>query len=184
MPTVDQLITVLAEVESTIRARFTRRLSIIASRYDVDDLIGDVTLKCYEAIGSCRAQTETELRHWVLTTAKYTAETKITSHRAAKRSTVREQVAIGVATDESRDGYQPAIDGTVEMVAELQETYEDVTAALEHLPEMQAKVIRMLYVEGREYAEIAQCVGWSVETCRSIVSRGLKTLRAKLVKLA
>jgi len=180
MPVVDQLVAVLAEVESTIRARFSRRLTIIGSRYDVDDLLGDVAIKCIRGIDSCRAETETELRHWVLTTAKNTAETVITANRTAKRSTAREQQAIGVATDDSRDGFQPAIEDAPEMVAEFNEECKIVMNAIAQLSPNQATAIRMWYIDGCDYAAISAKLGLSVNMCRLLVSRGLKKVRAKL----
>lgn len=177
--TVENLIAVLSATESTIRARYARKLMIIAGRFDIDDLVQLTAMKCFNALESCNAQSDEELTHWVIQTARFTCQTAITAHRAAKRSTVREEVAIGVANDGSRDGFQPAtsVDADPSVACEIAEQCSDMLEALKSIPANQAKAVRMSYLEGADYPEIAEALGVSVNACRLLVSRGIKAVR-------
>lgn len=181
MPTTEQLVDALTACESTIRARFTRRLSMVSSRVDVDDLIGEVSYKLFRSLDTCQATTDDELRHWILQTAKWTAETMITGHRASKRSTAREHVAIGVATDDSRDGYQPSLNDDPCEVAQANETLASVMAVIDGLRPMQAACVKASYLHGRDYADIADEFGISHEAVKQHVKRGLAAVREILV---
>lgn len=181
MITEARLIAVLSETDSVIRSRYARKLSMVAGRVDIDDILQVVALKCFRALAQCNAQNDDELRHWVLQAARFEVQTAITGHRAAKRSTAREQVAIGVATDDSRDGFQPAVEVDPSLACEVREQCDAMLYALSQIPAKQAKAVRMLYIEGREYAEIADSLGVSVNACRLLVSRGIKACRESLV---
>ena len=177
MITEARLLAVLSEVESIIRSRYARKLSMVSSRVEIDDVFQLVALKCYRALSQCRAESDDELRHWVLQAARHEVQTAITGHRAAKRSTAREQVAIGVATDDSRDGFQPAVELDPSVACEIREQCDAMLYALNSLPANQAQAVRMLYLDGREYADIADAMGISINACRLLVSRGIKACR-------
>jgi RNA polymerase sigma factor (sigma-70 family) len=174
---VENLVAVLSATESVIRARYTRKLAIIAGRFDIEDLLQETARKCFGALESCNAQSDDELSHWVLQTARFTCQSAITTHRSLKRSTAREQVAIGVATDDSRDGYQPAVDADPSVACEIAEQTAAMLSALESIPANQAKAVRMSYLDGADYPEIAEALGVSVNACRLLVSRGIKAVR-------
>lgn len=180
--TTKLLIETLSEVESVIVSRYSRKLAMVSARFGIDDLLQTVAMKAHVSLESCQAETAEELRHWVLTIARNAVETVITANRASKRSTLREGCAIGVATDESRDGYQPAAPIADPATAtEVKEQCEAMLAVVETLPELQAKCLRMRYLEQMEYDEIAKVVGCSAQAVRSVVSRGLAKARTKLV---
>lgn len=66
-----------------------------------------------------------------------------------------------------------------ERVAERQQFFEHVEAALAALPEHRQRAVR-LYLEGLSSQEIATLVGWSEPKARNLLYRGLKTLRERL----
>lgn len=173
------LLDTLSKCEPIIRGRFTRKLGVLGSRFDVDDLFQVVSLRAHNSMPSCNAETPEQFRHWVLTIAKNSFESAKTEHLGVQtRSLRREDLAIGVATDESRDGFQPAGREAVDAV-ELQEDMTKAKALMDRLPKQTQRVLSMRYIEQLEYDEIAKREDVSVNAARLIVSRGLSKLRAE-----
>jgi RNA polymerase sigma factor (sigma-70 family) len=71
-------------------------------------------------------------------------------------------------------------DHASEAIARLTASDEQVTLALAELPEEQQRAIDARVVNDREYAEIASELRCSEAVVRQRVSRGLRTLRARL----
>lgn len=179
--TTELVIATLNDVEGIIISRFSRKIAMISKRVDIEDVLQEIRIKAVQSAKDCKAVDADQLRFWVLTIARYTVESMITRERAIKRSTTREECAIGVSTDESRDGYQPAgseVDPSVK--AEVSEVCAIMISMLDSLSPAQATAIRMLYLENASYEEIAAKLGNTVLAARNVVDRGLKSLRAKL----
>ncbi len=172
MVTSDQVLGVIDECEPMIRARYARKLNAIGNRYDIDDLLQATRLKAHRAVDQCRASAEdVSLRHWVLQIASMTYKTEITNHvGVAKRSVKREsgELKCDLMT---RPG-QNAVD-----TSELNESANEIIALLDELPKSQAKAVRANYIDAREYSDIAEEMGVTVNSVRLLVSRGLKQLR-------
>lgn len=166
----DQLVAVLEECEPTIRGRFTRKLSKIGQRFDADDLVQTTRMKAFAAIEKCRAADDFELRNWVLQIAKNAYRTEIDNHVGrGKRSVKREVESDDVLL--TRPSLN-AVDAT-----EVSESCSEVVAMLDELPTNQARAVRAVYLEGRDYPELADEMGVSVNSVRLLVSRGLKLIR-------
>lgn len=180
--TTDLVLETLAATESTIRARYARRLSRMNQRFDLDDLCQTVAIKAVQSADSCKAETMEQLRYWVLTIAKYTCETAVTEHLGAKKRSLRaESVAIGVATEESRDGYQPASEDVGGLDAAIvREECEQAYAMLDCLTAAQRQAVTMRYVDQAEYSDIAEALGVTMQAARSLVSRGLQAARSQV----
>lgn len=71
-------------------------------------------------------------------------------------------------------------DHASETIARLVEGEGRAAVALAHLPEEQQHAIHARVVQGRDYAEIAGELSCSEAVVRQRVSRGLRTLRARL----
>jgi len=71
-------------------------------------------------------------------------------------------------------------DHASETIARLSEGQEQATVALARLPHEQQRAIHARVLEDREYAEIAGELRCSESVVRQRVSRGLRTLRARL----
>jgi RNA polymerase sigma factor (sigma-70 family) len=71
-------------------------------------------------------------------------------------------------------------DHTTEAIARLSEGEEQAVLALACLPEQQRRAIHARVVQDRDYAEIAGELHCSEAVVRQRVSRGLRTLRARL----
>ncbi|HVZ57344.1 MAG TPA: sigma-70 family RNA polymerase sigma factor [Chitinophagaceae bacterium] len=63
------------------------------------------------------------------------------------------------------------------------ETLHALLQSIETLPDQCGRVIRMLYLEGMEYEEIARALGISVNTVRNHRARGVQLLRRRLSHL-
>lgn len=182
MTTETQLIEALAATESIIRARFSRKIGMIGQRVAVEDLLQSVALKAFKSLSKCTATTEEELNHWVLTIAQNCYKSLLTTNYAVKRSAKMEGCAIGVATDESRDGFQPAdMEGDASVKAEIAEEIQQVLSMLDQLTPDRARAIRMRYLDQMELNDIAEVMGISNEAVRCLVSKGLAKIRKQLV---
>jgi RNA polymerase sigma factor (sigma-70 family) len=73
-------------------------------------------------------------------------------------------------------------DHTADTIARLAEGQEHATLALAALPEQQRQAIHAHVVQERDYADIAGELRCSEAVIRQRVSRGLRTLRARLVR--
>ena len=182
--TTDLLMETLAETESTIRARFARRLGRMNQRIDLDDLCQIVAMNAWQSMDTCHAQSMTELRHWVLTIAKHTCESAVTKHLGvAKRSLRVESVVVGQATDESRDGFQPASDDLNGIdAAILRELCDAMYSILDRLSEPRRTAIIMKKLQNVSYAEIAAKLNVTEATARLMVSRGLEQASQEAAK--
>lgn len=177
--TQDQIVDSLLDCEATIRGRYDRKLSMLGSRFDVDDLFQVTCMKAHQAQESCKAETPEQLRHWILTIAKNSFETAKTTHLGVQtRSLRREDCAIGVATDDSRDGYQPADDDAADSV-EQHEDFLRATALVDRLPKQSQRILSMRYVDQLDYSEIAEREGMTENSVRLVVSRGLAKVRCE-----
>jgi RNA polymerase sigma factor (sigma-70 family) len=82
----------------------------------------------------------------------------------------------------ARVGLPPLVleDHTIETIAQLAADEERATLALAGLPEEQQRAIHERVMHDREYADIAGELRCSEAVIRQRVSRGLRTLRARL----
>lgn len=75
----------------------------------------------------------------------------------------------------------PAADATGMHEAVLREaSLQALEAAIEQLPEGQARCIRLFHLERKSYAEVAQMTGMPVEQVRSHLQNGRRNLRITL----
>lgn len=165
-----QLVSAFVEVESTIRGRFTRKLCRIGKRFDVDDLLQSTRLKAFAAIDKCYAADDLELRHWILQIAKNAYRTEIDNHIGrGKRSINREVDSVDVLLT------RPNLKAVE--TSEISESCNEVVALLDALPPSQSQAVKAVYLDGREYADIADEMGVTINSVRLLVSRGLKLIR-------
>ena len=61
------------------------------------------------------------------------------------------------------------------------EKLSNVSKAIEELPEQTKKIFNLKYIEGLKYKEIAERLGISDKTVQTLIYRGLKHLRNKLI---
>jgi RNA polymerase sigma factor (sigma-70 family) len=175
----DKLIEVLTACEEQIRWKCGHRLASLGARCDLDDLMQIVWTKANAGLTGCTAANEHQLRGWIMVIAKNACEDMVTYERGSlNRSTRREEVAIGVATDESRDGFQPAAGSADPAVAvAAREEADRMIGLLATLPKAMKQAVTLRFIEQKEFDEIAAEMGVLPESVRSLVSRGLAELR-------
>lgn len=108
----------------------------------------------------------------------------------AKISTWLWQVTANLCTDRLRkrgrqrplDDAGDPVDSTPSAAEQMQQTTRAAAlhAALEALPERQAKAVRMRHIEGLGNPEIAAILETSVEAVESLTARGARALKAAL----
>lgn len=173
-------------VQHIIVSRHERALASIKQRVGIGDLLQNVISKALRFCSSCRAETPDELQHWILTIAKNTAYSMLRDNQSSPiRSTRREEVAVGVESQNSRDGYQPAdLESDPSALAEMAESTAAMLAVLDRLSPSQSAAVRMRYLEQVDYAVIASQLNTNYDGARLLVSRGLARARKLLTDTA
>ena len=165
------LLDVLEAEEAKIKAIYRRRLLPIAARYDVDDLIGDVTLRAIRDWDKCLSSDFYGVRRWVRVIARNTTMSALDEHIVrAKRSVRRESCG---SPDGIFNQMEHAATYRDSDTAERDELIQMCIAVLDRLPGRQTHAIRRLHVDGASYTEIAMELGVTLGAVRSLVSKGL-----------
>ncbi len=178
--TTDQLVSTLAECESTIHARFRRRLAFVNQRMDTDDLFQITCMRALKSFATCKASNEDELKHWVLTIARNSCETEVTRHLGTdSRSLRREQCAIGVGTGEDSTGFNPSYESEPDVGMILAEEFGSAISRLDRIPKIQQRALEMRYLDQEDYTEIAEELACTENAARLLVSRGAAAVRGQ-----
>lgn len=179
--TVEKLVAMLEVCNPVIRAKYANRIRVLGHRFDTDDLCQVVAIKAVRYLPRFVGDTDAQLAKWIYAIAHNACEEAVVEHNRAKRSFVREEVAIGCGRDDHQDGFLPAgSDHTPDVQAEINEETEAMMAAIETIPAQQAVAVRMRYLENRPYDEIAETMGVSNDAVRLLVSRGIKSVRSAM----
>jgi RNA polymerase sigma-70 factor (ECF subfamily) len=166
---------VSAAIESALQ-RFGRMVRSIANRSEftpaeLDDLIQDVRIRLWSALGSHEKIREVS-SSYIYRTARAVALDRLRQLRASRTEPVRLERPSG----EARLGAAPASDDLLERA----ELAHQVGQAVEALSEARRPVVRM-YLAGYQSDEIAEVLGWSRGRTRNLLYRGLSDLRALLL---
>ena len=138
-----------------------------------EDLVQEAALKAYRAFH--RFEPGTNFRAWIF---RIMTNTFITDYHRRKRE------ASSAVDLESRSHYQrfvglgstrPARDPESEVLDRMMS--DDITAALEQLPEEFRQVVLLCDVEGFAYKEIAEILGCPIGTVMSRLYRGRRMLQ-------
>jgi len=145
---------------------------MVSSRDDADDLVQDVFVSVYKAIGSFRG--DAKFSTWL-----HTITVNTTLKRLAKmkrQSTISiDDPATGLAAIVRADDDPPPAE-----VLEQSERGEAVRRAIDALPDKQRIVVVMHYFEQHSCEEIAQMLKCSVGTVWSRLHYACKKLRGEL----
>ena len=96
------------------------------------------------------------------------------------------RIALNVARNARRDGRREQPVSETPERPQLDrgsghgEAWMDALGALELLPERQRVAVALRYLEDLPYAEISSATGWPVNTCKTLVRRGIGKLGALL----
>ena len=157
------LLTAFEQVEPVLRRRYSRELRSLEYHLDLDDLIQGIATRAFRSAERCRAENEAQARAWLYVIAKNTLRSAIRKYRRIENRLDRRPVESVEVLIESRRTRDPRIGHLV--------------SCMERLPAIQQAALRLRYIYGHDYQEVANQLGLSVAMARLNVSRGLAKLR-------
>lgn len=140
---------------------------------DAHDLTQEVFLRAYRAYPRLRAGSNA--RAWLYKIATNCAYTLLKRSRSRPVETLP---AWGEAGDLAADDPSP------DDLASLGESLEALRGAIIALPPRQQAALLLRYVQGLEYAEVADVLGCSEEAARANVYQAIRRLRSRLTNEA
>ena len=155
---------------SHIDSLYRLALYMSENESDAEDLVQDTYLKAYRFFD--KFEEGTNCKAWLLTILRNTFVNNIRRDRKHKHavplSEMKEHgVELSVGDDPEDEIFKDLFD-------------DDVTAAMNALPDIYREVVLMADVEGLSYKEIADIVGCPIGTVMSRLFRGRRFLRKKL----
>lgn len=173
---------VLEQAKPVIVDRYTRMLSSISHRFDVDDLYQQTSIRALRSIERCNGTTAAEIHNWIMKIAANACRTAITAHKVSKiRSTRVEKLSVGVVDKEADSSLDPE-DEDIDMNAEalIREECRHMIACIDRLPKQRQAVLRMRYLESKSYAEIAAELDITETAARTSLSQALSDARSEV----
>jgi RNA polymerase sigma-70 factor (ECF subfamily) len=152
-----------AEVLPQLRALFGMAYRLTGNAHDAEDLVQETMLRAYRAFD--RFRPGTNARAWLFTIL-HRLRTDLLRHRGRRPETV-ELVDDGPPVAPAHE-------------AALTSGHEEITRALEGLPEVFRAAVVLRDIEEFTYAEIAEVLGVPVGTVMSRIHRGRALLRQAL----
>jgi RNA polymerase sigma-70 factor (ECF subfamily) len=146
-------------------------------RIDASDIVQRTCFSAVRHLDEFRGEHPREFLGWLRQIQRRNLVDEVRKHTATrKRNAARE------LTGES--GVSPSRyvsnQSTPSRLAERDEETQSLEAAIENLPEMQAKVIRLKHLQGLQLSEIARRIGRSEQAVAGLLRRGLRQLRQQL----
>jgi RNA polymerase sigma factor (sigma-70 family) len=149
-----------------------RLLAYFARRMHNNDAAAELWAECwaiaYENWPSCRAKNDAETEAWVFAIARNLLTAYYRTGAVKLRAMERMQWAVPTV-----DG---ALDDDLERVIDREALRAAFAEALESLPPMRRRAVRLRIVHGLSYHDVAARLGCSEQAARAHVSRGLKRL--------
>ncbi len=146
---------------------FTIVLRVISDREDAEEIAQDVFIKAYHKLHSFKG--DSKFSTWLYTIAYRTA---ITKTRVKKLDTVNEEFLLD--TEEEL----PDLDQL-----QLEERKQFVRDAIQSLPNLDAVIVTLFYMEGCSINEICQITELKESNVKVKLHRSRKALKVKLEKL-
>jgi RNA polymerase sigma-70 factor (ECF subfamily) len=142
---------------------------VLSNESEAQDVTQDVFLRLWnhpDRFDAARGS----LRSFLLTQSHGKAVDAIRSLNARRSREVRDgQLTAGAAYDINNEAWDLALS-------------DQVTRALDALPEHERKVIELAYFEGKTYVEVARALGQPEGTVKSRIRQGMRRMRSALVE--
>jgi RNA polymerase sigma factor (sigma-70 family) len=166
----------LEDIRPVIDRKYGSRVErLVGARCDGLDLFQAVSMRAVQGIDGFEGQTQGELRGWLMQIAKNTSLRVIWTHLSCrKRATDIEWVMTSDFLP------SPSAEDPSDR-AEIDEQCKIVVKALDKLTGRQREAVRLRFLESQSYEEVAEELECTVAAARSLVSRGLRTVRGLLV---
>lgn len=176
----EELVAVLVKAERLIKDRYSRMLSSISHRFDTDDLYQVTCVRAVRSHSRCKGTTSSEVLNWVMKIAANQARTAITAHKvSAIRRVGSEKIAIGKVADDE-NGLDPQDSHDAAALLDVRAKCEHMLAVLERLPRQRQAVLRLRYLDGLSYRQIAERLEITESAARTSVSQALLAARAQM----
>lgn len=172
----EKIAATLEELSPIIVNRHRRSLRSVVQRFNEEDLLQATYIKAHQGCSKFRGQTEAELRAWILTIASSVCNTALTTHaKSQKRSTDAEQSLVPGC-----DGDKDSLESEASLKQEIKDQCTRMLQCLDRLPKQRQHVLRMKYLEGKAYSEIANSLGVTADAARSSVAQALRAVRLEM----
>ena len=163
-----------AEVLANLDALFSFGLKLTHSRDEAEDLVSETVLRALERWEQYRLGTNA--RAWLFTILYHVFVSR------KRRVGAREQPL----PEENEGRWAPEVVGEMDPEGRFYDSFvdEEVTRAIESLPEEYRTAVVLSDVHGLRYAEIAEILGVPEGTVKSRLFRGRRILQRKLLDYA
>ncbi|MCG8407586.1 MAG: sigma-70 family RNA polymerase sigma factor [Phycisphaerales bacterium] len=160
------------------RVRYLLHRSSLRATVSPDDVVQSVFLKAHAMADRLQWTTKEQTRSWLLITAdRFLKQTAVTQN-AIKRGGGRRAVPLDVLTSSmiSMIDELKASDPTPSSQVGMREAADHLKSAIDKLPDNRREVMRLRYLEGKTEIEIAQQLGKSRGSIRSLIFNSLRNL--------
>ncbi len=139
---------------------------IIKDKADAEEVAGDAFMKLWER--HANFENAASIRSFLYTTTRNKSLNRI---RQQKKDVQRSK-ALAYLTDGREN---PVINQIIEA-----EVYREIFLALNTLPPKCREIFQMLFLEGKDYKQIAEELNLSIDTIRNQKARGLMLIRRRM----
>ena len=164
------------EALAHLDALYSFAVKLARARDDAEDLVSDTLLRAFERWEQYRLGTN--IRAWLFTILYHVFVSR------KRRADAREVRAGGHAADDGREPREPV--GEADPEGRFYDSFldEEITRAIDALPDEYRSAVVLSDVHELRYAEIAQVLGVPEGTVKSRLFRGRRILQKKLVTYA
>ena len=152
-------------------------------RIDPADLVQITFLEAQRDLGAFRGTEPAAFVAWIRNILRNNLATAVARHVITQKRSVNNEVALGGTSSKSGIGMAQFACSTTSPSHKVMraETSLALLEALTQLPETQAQVIRLRYLEGFNLKEISEAIDKSEMAVGGLLKRGLKKLRQILL---
>ncbi len=159
-----------------IQAQHDLRTDLDA-RVDASDIVQRTCLSAVRHLDDFQGEHPREFLGWLRQIQRRNLIDEVRKHTAAEKRNAARELTGESSVSPSRFVSNQS---TPSRLAVRDEETQSLEAAIENLPEMQAKVVRMKHLQGLRLSEIARRIGRTEQAVAGLLRRGLRQLRQQL----
>jgi RNA polymerase sigma-70 factor (ECF subfamily) len=165
-----------------LHALYNLAMSLTRNRSDAEDLVQETFLRAYRFFESYAP--DTHIKAWLFRILRNTFINRYRAQKARPEEVDLERIEAGYEQAIAREFLSEHEVPSPEDVVMANVPDEEVTRALERLPEEYRTVVILALVEDLSYKEIAKALSIPLGTVMSRLHRGRRLLQASLVEYA
>lgn len=150
----------LPNLHSMLRRTVSRSL---AEKIPIEDVVQETYIRAVNALGSFHYQGEASLRGWLMRIAQNYIRSRIRKHSPQLTEIAHSIIESGILTPSE--------------ITSRNEQLLRLSAALKKLPDHHQEVLRLRYVEGFTFEEIAQTLGLTSSAVRGLHRNAIQSLK-------